>query len=242
MSEFTIYPAIDLRDGKVVRLKQGDPRQQTTYSDDPAKIAQAWLEAGAKWLHVVNLDGAFNEDSAPNLRALQSILEVSQGKMNVQFGGGMRTPENIESILSLGVSRVVVGTAALEKPELSQELIKIVGGQKIAFALDAFNGELMTRGWQQGSGFTIMEFAKILQNAGAQTLIYTNIHKDGMETGVDWEIAKQIAFLTDLEVIASGGVVGLQDVRDVKAADLDGVIIGRALYENNFTLEEALEC
>ncbi len=242
MNKFIIYPAIDLRAGKVVRLMQGDPDQQTTYGDDPAKIAQVWANAGAPWLHVVNLDGAFNEDSAPNLTALGSILQVCGNRPKIQFGGGMRSLDGIEKILSSGVSRVVIGTAALENPGFSEKVLRTFGPQKIAFALDAFNGELMTRGWRQGSGLSIMDFAQTLADHGAQTLIYTNIHKDGMETGVDWEIARQLAEITGLDVIASGGVVKLEDVRNVRVSQLGGVIIGRALYENNFTLQEALEC
>lgn len=242
MNKFTIYPAIDLRAGKVVRLMQGDPDRQTTYGDDPAKIAQVWANAGASWLHVVNLDGAFNEDSAPNLAALELILQVCGKRVKIQYGGGMRSLDGIEKILSSGVSRVVIGTAALENPDFSEKVLGAFGLQRIAFALDAFNGELMTRGWRQGSGLSMMDFAQTLADNGARTLIYTNIHKDGMQTGVDWEIARQLAENTGLEVIASGGVVKLEDVRDVRASQLGGVIVGRALYENNFTLQEALEC
>ncbi len=242
MPEFTIYPAIDLRGGRVVRLKKGDPSQQTVYSDDPVKIAQDWREAGANWLHVVNLDGAFDQDSAPNLIALRAILQVCEGQIKVQFGGGIRSMASIEAILNLGVARIIIGTAVLENPTFAEDVLTRFGAGKLAFALDALNGELMTRGWREGSGISIADFAQRLADLSAQTLIYTNIHKDGMETGVDWEIARQLAQQTGLEVIASGGVAQIQDVLNVKEGDLDGVIIGRALYEKNFTLQEALEC
>ncbi len=242
MSKFSIYPAIDLREGKVVRLKKGDPTKQTIYSADPAEIAQSWRDDGAIWMHVVNLDGAFEQDSTPNLQALNAILRACQGQTKVQFGGGMREIGSIEAILGLGVARVIIGTAALEKPSFPNEALDRFGARKIAFALDAFNGELMTRGWQEGSGISLADFAHKLADLNAQTFIYTNIHKDGMETGVDWEIARSLAKQTGLEVIASGGVANIQDVRNVKDAGLDGVIIGRALYENNFTLQEALGC
>ncbi len=242
MSEFTIYPAIDLRAGEVVRLKQGRPDQQSNYSSDPAMIAQTWQNAGAGWLHVVNLDGAFEEDSNKNQSALRAILKLSGSDMKVQFGGGMRNLASVAQALDAGVSRVILGTAAIQSPEFAAEALERFSAQSLAFALDAADGELMTRGWQEGSGLDVMDFARTLAEAGARTLIYTNIRKDGMQTGVDWQLTSKIAAGTGLEVIASGGVATLQDVRDVKVAGLKGVIIGRALYEKNFTLEEALEC
>lgn len=242
MNDFTIYPAIDLRAGVVVRLKQGQPDQQSRYSSDPANIAQAWRDAGAGWLHVVNLDGAFEQDSNKNQSALKAILEVCGDALKVQFGGGMRNMDSMQQALDAGVTRVILGTAAIQSLEFARSAIEQFGAQRVAFALDAANGELMTRGWQESSGVDVMAFAQALAKAGAVTLIYTNIHKDGMQTGVDWQYTAQIAEQTGLEVIASGGVAALEDVRNVKAAGLDGVIIGRALYEKNFTLQEALQC
>jgi phosphoribosylformimino-5-aminoimidazole carboxamide ribotide isomerase len=244
MNDFTIYPAIDLRGGEVVRLKQGRPDQQSNYSSDPARIAQTWIDSGAGWLHVVNLDGAFEENSNKNQAALGEILKVcgTAGAVNVQCGGGMRSLESVQQALDVGVRRVILGTAAIQSTEFAAQALERFGADCLAFALDAANGELMTRGWQEGSGVDVMAFAKSLAQAGAQTLIYTNIHKDGMQTGVDWQLTAQIATETGLEVIASGGVAAIRDVRDVKAAGLNGVIIGRALYEKNFTLEEALGC
>jgi phosphoribosylformimino-5-aminoimidazole carboxamide ribotide isomerase len=241
MNEFTIYPAIDLRGGEVVRLKQGRPDQQSNYSSEPAKIALAWMEAGAGWLHVVNLDGAFEENSNKNQTALGAILKACE-EVKVQFGGGMRSLESVQQALDMGVRRAILGTAAIQSTEFAAEALERFGADRLAFALDAANGELMTRGWQEGSGVDVMAFANSLAQAGARTLIYTNIHKDGMQSGVDWQLTAQIAAETGLEVFASGGVATLQDIRDVKAAGLNGVIIGRALYEKNFTLEEALGC
>ncbi|MBL7161015.1 MAG: 1-(5-phosphoribosyl)-5-[(5-phosphoribosylamino)methylideneamino]imidazole-4-carboxamide isomerase [Anaerolineales bacterium] len=242
MNEFTIYPAIDLRAGEVVRLKQGRAEEQSTYSNQPGNIAQLWQDAGAQWLHVINLDGAFGENTTKNQAALRSILEVCAGYPKVQFGGGMRDMDSIEQALALGIARVILGTAAIQSPGFARSAIEEFGAGRIAFALDAANGELMTRGWQEKSGVNLLAFAQSLADSGAATLIYTDIQKDGMETGVDWEIAAQLALKTGLETIASGGVAALEDVENTKAAGLDGVIIGRALYEKNFTLEEALRC
>lgn len=242
MSAFTVYPAIDLRAGEVVRLKQGRPDRQANYSSNPAGIARKWARGGAKRLHVVNLDGAFEEDSNQNQAALRAILKVRRSDVKVQFGGGMRSMAGVEQALDAGVWRVILGTAAIQSMDFAVGAIERFGADRLAFALDAADGELMTRGWQEGSGLDVVDFARALAEAGAKTLIYTNIRKDGMQTGVDWQFSASIAAETGLEVIASGGVATLQDVLDVKSAGLHGVIIGRALYEKSFTLEEALKC
>jgi phosphoribosylformimino-5-aminoimidazole carboxamide ribotide isomerase len=242
MREFVIYPAIDLRSGQVVRLKQGQPDQQSQYSSNPTEIAQGWLNAGAQWLHVVNLDGAFEEDANKNQAALRSILGVCGDRAKVQFGGGIRSLESIAQALEWGVARAILGTAAIQSLAFTQATLERFGAERLAFALDAADGELMTRGWQEKSGVGLLSFAQSLAEAGAGTLIYTNIHKDGMQTGVDWQVTAQLAGDTGLEVIASGGVATLEDIKNVKAAGIHGVIIGRALYEKNFTLQEALQC
>lgn len=242
MSNFTIYPAIDLRQGQVVRLRQGSPNEQTTFSNDPGKIAASWIEAGASWIHVVNLDGAFGEDTAANQVALQAILAVCEGQASVQFGGGLRTLSAIEAALSAGVTRVVLGTAAIEQISFAQSALQQCGPARVAFGLDAMHGELMTHGWQAGSKKSSSAYARALAEIGAQILIFTNISKDGMGVGVDWQSAQDITKISGLQVIASGGVAALGDVLDVKAAGLAGVIIGRALYEKQFSLQEALAC
>lgn len=242
MSEFVLFPAIDLRAGEVVRLKQGRKDQQTTYEGDPAQVARKWRNEGATWLHVVNLDGAFGEDSQTNFTALGRILDACKNQVKIQYGGGMRTLEAVAQALDLGLSRVVLGTMALENPTFGQDAIKNFGTDNIAFALDAFKGELMSRGWQENTGLSLLSYAQSLVRIGASTLIYTNIQKDGMQTGVDWEKAKQLAEGTELQVIASGGVGSLEDIKSVKSAGLDGVIVGRALYEKKFGFQEALTC
>lgn len=240
MSEFIVYPAIDLRNGKVVRLRQGKADQQTIYGDDPGAVALDWIEQGAEWLHVVNLNGAFREDTRKNEVAIEKIVAAGKGKVKVQLGGGFRTPAQIRSALSLGVTRVILGTAVIENPDFGEEVLSLFGGDQIAFGLDALGQELMTRGWQSRSGLSLQSMAERLAAAGARTLIYTNINNDGMQTGVDLRTTKRLSDKTGLEVIASGGVATLDDIATVRKAGLAGVIVGRALYEGIFRLREAL--
>lgn len=240
MSEFIVYPAVDLRFGKVVRLRQGKGDQQTEYGDNPIPIIQDWIEQGAEWLHVINLNGAFGERTAENEAALDLILGEVKDKVKVQLGGGIRTANQIKTALALGVSRIVLGTSVIENPDFGIEVISLFGGDKIAFGFDALGQELMSRGWQSPSGLSMTALAERLAQAGAETLIYTNINKDGMQSGVDWKNAKKLADQTGLSVIASGGTATLQDITCVRAARLSGVIVGRALYEGNFSLQEAL--
>jgi len=242
MSPFTIYPAIDLRHGEVIRLRQGDPKQQKTYSQQPAVIARQWLDAGANWLHVVNLDGAFGEDTAPNLKALAGILEVCAGKAQVQFGGGLRDADSLQRVFDLGVTRAILGTAAVEDPALVKSAVARYGGENLAIGVDARDGMVMTRGWQEDSGIELSDFCSSVAGFGVQTLIYTDISKDGMGTGINLANTRRLAEESGLAVIASGGVTSLEDVRRVKAAGLHGVIIGRALYEGDIDLKEALAC
>ncbi len=240
MSKFTIYPAIDLRNGTVVRLRQGKADQQTDYSSAPSKVAKEWIEQGAAWLHVVNLDGAFGDASPMNASAIQSILEAGKNKVKIQLGGGLRTRDQIAAALQQGVSRVVLGTAVIENPAFGEAVLAEFGGDKIAFGFDAHKQELMSWGWQSGSGVEMKTLAERLAKAGAKTIIYTNIQKDGMQSGVDWQNAKLLSEQTGLAVIASGGTATLDDIAAVHTAGLAGVIVGRALYEGNFTLKEAL--
>jgi phosphoribosylformimino-5-aminoimidazole carboxamide ribotide isomerase len=241
LSDFTVYPAIDLRNGQVVRLRQGDPSCQTVYSEDPAQIAEQWAAEGAHWVHVVNLDGAFGETAPENRKALQGIVGACGKRVRIQFGGGIRQIEDITLAIDAGVSRVVIGTAAIENPAFVAHALGRFG-QQVAFALDAVGNRLMTHGWKKTASQSVSEFGDYLAYCGAATVIYTNISRDGMGTGVDWFKAKELARQTGLEVIASGGVVSLDDVRMVRENDLSGIVIGRALYENLFTLDEALSC
>jgi phosphoribosylformimino-5-aminoimidazole carboxamide ribotide isomerase len=242
MSKFTIYPAIDLRAGYVVRLKEGDPNRKTTYSDDPAHVAQNWLKAGAQWLHVVNLDGAFDENDLANQAALRDILDVaSKFEARVQFGGGIRALKMIEDVLSLGVSRVVLGTIAVEQPQLVTDAVKKMGAEKIAVGIDARDGLVRVRGWQADGGIRATDLALQMRTLGVSTVIFTDIHRDGLGSGLNIASTRHLADASGLDVIASGGVHTLSDVIAAREASLAGVIVGRALYEGTLELKTALE-
>lgn len=235
---FTVYPAIDLRAGKVVRLKEGDPAQQTDYSDDPTTVVQRWLHAGADWLHVVNLDGAFGENDQANHSALKSILEFAS---KVQFGGGIRSLDVIERALDLGVDRVVLGTVAIENPGVVADAIRQFGVERIAVGIDARDGLVRVRGWREGSGISAIDLAVQMRTLGLRTVIFTDISRDGLGSGLNIPATHQLAEVSGLDVIASGGVHTLEDVNAARNAGLSGVIIGRALYEGTINLRSALQ-
>jgi phosphoribosylformimino-5-aminoimidazole carboxamide ribotide isomerase len=235
---FTVYPAIDLRGGKVVRLKEGDPKRLTEYSDDPAEIASRWMNGGAKWLHVVNLDGAFGEKDKANLLALKSILKLGA---QVQFGGGIRSVDALEHALELGVSRVVLGTVAVEQPDIIVDALKKFGPRKVAAGIDARDGFVRTRGWLDHSGIASADLAIQMRTLGLRTVIFTDIRRDGLGSGLNIPSTRELADTSGLDVIASGGVHTLDDVIAARDANLAGVIIGRALYEGSIDLKEALE-
>ena len=240
-----VYPAIDLRRGRVVRLKQGDPDRETKYSDDPLVIARRWQEAGAKWLHIVNLDGAFGESGGENLAALERILTTG---LRVQFGGGMRDLAGIRRVLDLGVSRVIIGTAAVENPALVEAALRAFGPEQIAVGIDARRGRVRIHGWKETASTTAVELAGQWAAQGVHWVIFTDVSRDGMGSGLNLEATVQLAQVTGpsagsghyLHVIASGGVASLEDVRRAYQAGLSGVIVGRALYEGRVTLGDAL--
>ena len=239
MPPFTVYPAIDLRGGRVVRLQQGDPDRQTVYHDQPARVAARWLEAGAAWLHVVNLDGAFATPDAANRRSLERILALGGA---VQFGGGVRSLAAIEDLLALGVRRVVLGTVAVENPDLVAEALARFGAEAIAVGIDARDGRVRTRGWTQDTSLTAVALAQQLAQFGLRTVIHTDIARDGVGAGVNVAASRALASATGLDVIASGGVASLEDICRARRAGLAGVVVGRALYEGQIDLQEALSC
>jgi phosphoribosylformimino-5-aminoimidazole carboxamide ribotide isomerase len=239
--KFCVFPAIDLRHGQVVRLKEGDPNRQTAYSNDPAATAERWLSAGATWLHVVNLDGAFEQADGSNRAALQAILEVAAAKgARVQFGGGLRSLEGVERVLELGVSRAILGTLAVEQPEVLAAGLARWGGEQIGASLDARDGMVQVRGWQQATPLSALDAAKSLKAAGLVYLVFTDIARDGLQSGLNMAATTQLAQTSGLEVIASGGVRDAEDIHAARAAGLAGAIIGRALYEGTLRLEEVL--
>ncbi len=225
---FTIFPAIDLRGGKVVRLAQGDPGRQTLYGDDPLAFAGRWQAEGAAWLHVVNLDGAFGEETTANLAALQRILGLG---MNVQFGGGLRDAASLRAALEAGVSRAVIGTAAVSNPALVDWALAAFGPERVAVGIDARDGLVRIQGWKAATSIRAVDLAKALQERGLRWCIFTDIGRDGLQSGVNLEATTRLAAASQLQVIASGGVASDEDVRRVREAGLAGAIIGRALYE-----------
>lgn len=242
MNTFTIYPAIDLRSGDVVRLEQGRKERITRFDFLPAQAAQHWMDQGADWLHVVNLDGAFGEDSQPNLAELEKIIEAAKPEASVQFGGGLRSIQSIRKVLSIGVKRVIIGTAAVEDPNLILDALTTFGSEQVVLGVDARDGFVQVAGWVKKTRVTPLELVSRFTPSGLRTIIYTNVSRDGMKTGVDIQGTKELADVTGLSVIASGGVGTLEDIQLVKESGLPGVIIGRALYEGKFTLLEALKC
>ncbi len=231
---FTVFPAIDLRGGQVVRLKEGDPHRQTSYPADPPTAARHWIAAGARWLHVVNLDGAFGESGSANREALSAILsEAVPAGIPVQFGGGLRSLEAIRAVLDLGVTRAVLGTVAVEQPRVLEEALARWGSQRIAASLDAREGRAQVRGWQSATPLLAADLARTLKQSGLHWLVFTDIARDGLQTGLNLPATVELARQSGLSVIASGGVSRLEDVKQAKALGLSGAIVGRALYESS---------
>lgn len=235
---FTIYPAIDLRAGRCVRLRQGRADQATVFSDDPVATARRWTAAGASWLHVVNLDGAFGEAAAANQQALISILKSVA--VPVQLGGGLRDLAAVEAALRLGVARVVLGTVALTRPEVVGDAIRLFGPERVAVSIDARDGLVAVRGWQETSAVSALDLASRLKLLGASRVIYTDIARDGMLTGPNLPALRAMAG-TGLGVIASGGIASLEDLRAVAGIPgVEGAIVGMALYTGAIDLPTAL--
>ena len=235
-----IIPAIDLRGGKVVRLFQGRFDQEKIYSKDPVKAAKHWAKQGAKFLHIVDLDGA-SSGTPNNLEALKGILE--QVGVPLEFGGGVRSIETISELLGLGVQRVVLGTRAANDAQFLKKAWKKFG-EKIIVSIDAKGGKVLTQGWNRATSKTVLDFAKELKEVGFKQLIYTDISKDGALVGPNILGIKELIRETGLNIIASGGVASLKDLiklKNLQNKGLSGVIIGKALYEGKFTLAEALK-
>jgi phosphoribosylformimino-5-aminoimidazole carboxamide ribotide isomerase len=235
MLKFTIFPAIDLRQGRVVRLQEGDPARETGYASDPAEVAARWLDAGADWLHVINLDGALDQPDSASRQALQSILEVTRRHgASIQFGGGLRSLALVEQVLDMGVDRAIFGTLAIEQPDELQKAISLWGTERIAASLDARQGMVKVRGWKEGTITSAMSQAQELRKTGLNWLIYTDISRDGMQTGLNLNATVEIAQSTGINVIAAGGLKDWKDIENACQAGLSGVITGRALYEGAF--------
>jgi phosphoribosylformimino-5-aminoimidazole carboxamide ribotide isomerase len=270
-----IFPAIDLRHGRCVRLRQGDPQAETVFGDDPAAIARRWVEQGAQWLHVVNLDGALGatrsqlhalhrpgmiiiqhpgqatpetpqqelERELPiNLRRLREIRQAVD--VPIQFGGGLRTLEDIQLALELGAERVVLGTVAVENRSLVSEALLRWGASRIAIGIDARDGKVATHGWQETSRVDAIDLGHQMHALGVQHVVFTDISRDGMLQGVNVEATSRFGDVTGLKVIASGGVAGIADIEALKGHEyynIEGVIVGQAIYTGNLDLRAAIE-
>lgn len=236
-----LYPAIDIRQGRCVRLVKGRRDRETVYGPSPAEVALRWKSKGATFLHVVDLDGAFTGASA-NRSSVVDILE--QAGMPVQLGGGIRSPEAVKSWLDLGVRRVVLGTAAVENPDLVKQSVDQWGPERIVVGIDAKAGRAAVNGWTSGAACTALELATAMRDAGIRRIVYTEIDRDGTMNGLDTAATARLARESKLRVIASGGVASLDDLeRASQFTDdgLEGVVIGKSLYEGTIDLTEAVQ-
>jgi phosphoribosylformimino-5-aminoimidazole carboxamide ribotide isomerase len=235
-----LYPAIDIREGRAVRLAQGDYERETAYDDDPVAAARRWTDAGARWLHVVDLDGA--RAGAPvNLDHVRRI--VAAVNVPIQLGGGLRDSTKVEQAISSGAERVVLGTAAARDPDLA-EAVAAAHGDRVVASIDARGGQVAAEGWTEKAGMTPAALAQILTQRGITRLVFTPVDVDGMMEGPDVEALRALAGATDAELIYSGGVGSIEDLVELAELGLDnleGVIVGRALYEERFTVAEAQE-
>lgn len=234
-----LFPAIDLKDGKCVRLKLGDMATATIYNEDPADQARAFERQGFEWLHVVDLNGAFKGKSI-NSAAVGAILKATSNP--VQLGGGIRTLPQIEDWLDRGLARVILGTVAVRDPELVKEACRAFPG-KIAVGIDAKGGKVAVEGWAEASSLGVIELAKKFEGAGVAAIIYTDIDRDGVLTGINWDSTIDLAEAVSIPVIASGGLASIADIVRMTmpdAAKLEGAISGRALYDGRIDPSEAL--
>jgi len=234
-----LFPAIDLKDGKCVRLKLGDMDQATVFNDSPAAQARSFEAQGFEYLHVVDLNGAFAGESV-NGAAVEDILRTV--KFPVQLGGGIRTLAHIESWLDKGLSRVILGTVAVRDPALVREAAAKFPG-KVAVGIDAKGGKVAVEGWAETSELTVVDLARRFEGAGVAAIIYTDIDRDGILTGINWDSTLELARAVSIPVIASGGLASMDDIRRMTRPDaqvLEGAISGRALYDGRIDSREAL--
>jgi phosphoribosylformimino-5-aminoimidazole carboxamide ribotide isomerase len=234
-----ILPAIDLRGGRCVRLRQGDYNQETVFDDDPAAVAAKFHQAGAKWLHVVDLDGA-RAGSPQNLETIRRIVDAVGLAMEIEVGGGIRRTEDVARLLDMGVRRAVVGTRAIREPEWLEEIAGLFPN-RMALGLDARGGHVAVEGWLEATTRLAEDLVASAADLPLAAIIYTDIAKDGMMAGPNVEATAALAKVSPFPVIASGGVTTVDDVRRLKKEGVPGAIIGRAIYEGTITLEAALE-
>lgn len=232
-----IYPAVDVREGKCVRLTQGEFNKETVYADNPVEMALKWEKAGAQYLHVVDLDGARTGKS-------QNIAVISEiaGKIGipVQLGGGIRTIEMIENFLNEGIKRVILGTSAVKDPELVKRAVNTFENN-VVIGIDAKDGMVAIEGWEKTSEFKAVDFAKKMEDLGVKTIIYTDISRDGMLTGPNLKAMEEMVKAVGIDIIASGGVGKIEDIKNLKEVGVSGAIVGRALYTGDVDLKQAID-
>lgn len=233
----TIYPAIDIIDGKCVRLVQGDYSQKTTFSDSPLDVAKKWRSMGGEFIHLVDLDGAKSGDT-PNFELVTRIAKALD--IPVEIGGGIRNMETVDKYLQNGVFRVIIGTAAVKNPEFVREAVEKYD-DRIAVGIDAKDGMAAISGWEDVSEAPALELAKRMRDYGVKSIIYTDIATDGMLGGPNIEAMREMKNNVDVEIIASGGVSSIDDVRKLKETGVEGAIIGKALYTGDIDLKLAIE-
>ena len=237
-----LIPAIDLKNGRCVRLLQGEADAEKVYSDDPAAMARSFEDAGAKRLHLVDLDGAFMGQGT-NLNSIHSILKTIS--IPVQLGGGLRTADDVERMLKLGVSSVIIGTMAIKKPDVFEDIIKHFSGEQIILGIDARNRKVAIEGWQEGTEIFDVDFTLHWKKVGIQRVVFTDIACDGMLSGPNMEALRNFARGTGLKIVASGGVSSMEDLELLKTLEADGVdqvISGKAIYEGKLDLKAVFKC
>lgn len=234
-----LLPAIDMKDNKCVRLTQGDFSRVKVYSDEPFEVAKKWVGEGAEYLHLVDLDGARNEGliNKPSIEKIIRNIDIP-----VQIGGGIRSEEKVKNLLELGVDRVIVGTIAVENKKLLEKLVLEYGGDKIVVSIDAKDGYVAVHGWEVVSSINSLELCQELEGMGVQTIVYTDISKDGMLEGPNFEIYKILSEKTSLKIIASGGISSISDLIKLNEMNIYGSIIGKALYDNRIDFKGAMQC
>lgn len=232
-----LYPAIDMKDGKCVRLRQGEFKDITMYSHEPWKVAGWWQAKGATFLHLVDLDGALAGHSV-NEEAIKKI--VDSVSIPIEIGGGIRSEKAIQAMLDLGVKRVIIGTKAVEHPEFLQDMVRRFGVDAIVAGVDAKNGMVAVEGWEKVSAMTASSLCLKMKDMGVKHIVYTDISRDGMLSGPNVEATKRLTEETGLDIIASGGVSCMEDLKKLHEAGIKGAIIGKALYENRIDLPEAV--
>lgn len=233
-----LYPAIDIKNGQCVRLKRGQFNEVTVYSDKPYEIAKGFEADGAKFIHIVDLDGALKGERV-NAKAIEDI--VKSVSIPVQLGGGIRTLDNIKDVLDLGIYRAIIGTKAVTNPDFIKEAIKQFGAEHIVVGIDAKDGFVAVEGWEKLSDKTALSLALAMKDIGVQTIVYTDISKDGMLTGPNIPQTKFLSDQTGIDIIASGGMSCMEDLNNVYKAGIHGAIMGKALYEKKICLKDAVE-